>query len=258
MPTNPPFNFHRALQMMFDSPSMIFSNDLGQDSVAIDTSNVWVSVTGGNTDACGHPLPVPTHSGEDIYLKGREFYECTRITLSHAYQQDSIAHMLIWTETIVAGECHICNVRLSGAVFEIQNGQWELKFKHPNFEHVGKWGTAPPIEVIEIGSNHFGYLLTQDDTSSDIGWQELIIISQIDDQFVVVFRADSATRNYSERWGYESELLIDSQSQSDSKWYDLHLITTHTPSSKYPDGLVEENVYVWDGAQYKLADLPKK
>ncbi|VAW30492.1 hypothetical protein MNBD_CHLOROFLEXI01-4786 [hydrothermal vent metagenome] len=237
------FDFPKALRLLFSSPDMAFSNNLGIDTVAINTTVEWTGFSGINP--C-KPIPPPSQISENQY-------ECTRILLAEPYLQREKDQIFMLTETI-NNECLACFPNLIFAVFQRQAEEWILVSKQSNFSSIGSWGQAPPAEFIQIGQNRFGILFHHNNTSSGITIGEIILISEIDGAFQLIFREQVALRYIEEGWGYDSEVAFIEDIEHD--WYKIQIITigtkpiSTTQSDKEP--FEEVKWLIWDGTSYKV------
>ena len=241
------FDFQKALRLMFESPDMMFSPNLGQDTVAVNTAIEWSTFSG--TNPC-EPMPIP------FSPTNTERFECTGILLAKSYYQDEVNQILVLTETIT-GECHICTPQISGAVFLKQEGDWVLDFKQLNFLSIGSWGQAPAAEFIQIGEGRFGILFRHNFASTSISGEEIVITAAMDREFNVILRVDSALRNAEEGWGYDSKLAVIQETGRD--WYDIQITTTGTKPASMTQSSVRESFedvkwFTWDGSTYKVRD----
>ncbi|MEZ4594234.1 MAG: hypothetical protein R3D55_24295 [Chloroflexota bacterium] len=240
------FDFQQALRLMLKSPDMVFSDNLGIDSVAINTAVEWTGLSGINH--C-EPLQTPSSS------TSANQFECTKILLAEPYLQHGEEQILMLTETI-SSECHVCFPILTFAIFESQAEGWILVSKQSDFSSIGSWGQAPPAELIKIGQNRFGILFHHNNTSSGISFGEMILVSELNGEFQTVLREQIALRNLEEEWGYESAVTF--IEDADSDWHKIQITTSGTiPISATEQGLEsieEEKWFVWDEGSYRLAE----
>lgn len=240
------FDFQKALRLMFKSPDMVFSDNLGIDSVAINTAVEWAGLSGINH--C-EPLQTPSSS------TSANQFECTKILLAEPYLQHAEEQILMLTETINS-ECHVCFPILTFAIFQSQAEGWILVSKQSDFSSIGSWGHAPPAELIEIGHNRFGILFHHNNTSSGISLGEIILVSELNGEFQTILREQIALRNLEEGWSYESEVTF--IEDADSDWHKIQITTSGTiPTSATEQGLEsinEEKWLVWDEGSYRLAE----
>lgn len=236
------FDFLKALRLMFESPDMTFSENLGRDTVAVNNSMRWSTFSGWNP--C-KPIPSPSASTD------KEQFECTKYILAESYYQNGAAKTLVLTETI-NGECHICTPQISGAVFLEQEGDWILDFKQLNFLSIGGWGQSPPATIIQIGENRFGILFRHHFAGTGISGEEIVIVTEMDELFKTVLVTDSALRNVEEGWGYDSEVVISEEAGRD--WYDIQITTTGIRKSQVGarESFEETKWFAWDGGSYQI------
>lgn len=245
IPTLPDdFDFPKALRLLFLSPDMAFSNNLGINTVGINATVEWSGFSGINP--C-EPLPTPSSSTNSNQ------FECTKILLAEPYPQHGKNQILMLTETINK-ECHSCAVNLTFAIFQRQSEEWILVSKQSNLPPIGSWGQAPPAEFIQIGKNRFGILFRHNNTSSGISTGEIILISELDGAFQLIFRKQIALRYIEEGWGYDSEVSFVKDIAHD--WYTIQIATagtkpvSTTQSDKEP--FEEVNCFFWDGMSYQV------
>lgn len=236
------FDFLKALRLMFEWPHMIFSENLGRDTVAVNRSIRWSTFSGWNP--C-EPIPSPSASTNE------EQFECTKYILAESYYQDEATKVLVLTETI-NGECHICMPQISGAVFLKQERDWILDFKQLNFLSIGSWGQAPPAEIIQIGKNRFGILFRHHFASTGISGEEIVIVTEIDELFKTVLITESTLSNVEEGWSYESEVVVSEEVGRD--WYDIQIITMGVRKTQAGtrESFEETKWFTWDEMSYQI------
>ncbi len=240
--THIPFDYLKALRLMFQFPEMVFSENLGKDTVAINSSRRWSTYTGWRP--CESIPGTPS-------LKERERFECARYLLTESYVQNETIKTLVLTETII-GDCHICAPQISGAVFLQQDGNWILDFKHINFLTIGSWGYAPPAELVQIGDNRFGILFRNRYVSSGITGEETVLFTELNGLFEEIFSFQTALNYQEEGWSYESDLVFSLQSNRD--WFDIQITKTdlRETQSGASESFEETVWFTWDGTSYQL------
>lgn len=248
------FNYLWALKLMFDSPDIVFSENLGIETEAVDTSAIGYFIEGHSI--CDLSLPVPPILDNEFF--DTDFYECTQIILAEQFMRDGVEHMMLLTETIY-DTSHQGGARISGAIFKKKDQQWVLDFAQRNFIEAGDFGGAPfPREFIQVGENRVGILFTDPNITTGILYQTTFLISDIDRQFKMIFFIESALGqiDYSSKstrteWAWKYESIVTMEEQAAQDWYDIKVVTNGTKGMEEVDETVW---YKWDGETYVIRD----
>lgn len=137
------------------------------------------------------------------------------VMMSRPYQDGDVDKFVFLTQRLVTEEdCPDCAPFIDAALFSRIDDAWILDVKQQGIAQVGRFGVSPDSDLEEIGPGKFGYLSFYPGESEGLGFKDVLLITQIGEEFGVVFKelvsldnfqdCESGTQN--ECWGYSSSI----------------------------------------------------
>jgi hypothetical protein len=99
--------------------------------------------------------------------------ENTRVSVSVLLNKEVLEGNLAKTYVVASSKpvndelgeynCHACQPAIGVAVFVKQGSKWSMESSNPSVGFYGGWGEVPGVEILEIGPEKHGILLSQED-----------------------------------------------------------------------------------------------
>jgi len=166
-------------------------------------------------------------------------------------------------------ECHACRPAIGVAVFAWKAPHWVLQSANLAVGFFGGWGDPPGVDLVEIGSNKYGVLVSTDDMAQGFAWSQkhlfINVATTIDevwsiqdeqDNLGAVDSDDKLNKEVAYRSSAAFRFSADYQeANSSSDYFDIEVISRGTDREDYSHPLKQENwteVYRFSNGKYRL------
>lgn len=76
-------------------------------------------------------------------------------------------------------ECHACRPAIGVAVFKWQGESWILQCANPATGFYGAWGDPPGVDLVKVGPEKHGLLLSERDLAQGFAWSSAMLLLPI-------------------------------------------------------------------------------
>ena len=163
--------------------------------------------------------------------------------------------------------CHACRVAIGGAVFTWKAQHWVLESANAAIGFYGGWGDPPGIELMQVGPEKHGLLLSVDDLAQGYAWSTKVLLMPLDKTIYEVWSIQDAQDNLgaidpddkvNKQVPYKSSATFRFYAANDGlsrDFYDIVVISRGKDRQDYAHPVKPENwteIYRFSDGKYKL------
>lgn len=166
-------------------------------------------------------------------------------------------------------DCHACKPAIGMAVFKLQSSGWMLESANPVVGQYGSWGEPPNVELLKVGGERYGILLSNSNGGQGYHWSNKHLLFPIGgtvrEVWSITDEADDSgvfdpTGQSGPRMAYRSSaafrFFVDEDTNSaPDPYYDIEVISRGTSRRNDVGPLQPENwtaIYRFRDGKYRL------
>jgi len=166
-------------------------------------------------------------------------------------------------------ECHACLPSIGVAVFEKRAQQWVLESSNAAVGFYGGWGNPPGVDLVEVGPEKHGIVLSTDDIAQGFAWSTKSLLLPIGETVVEAWEIQDENDNLGSIDPDDKEnhevpyrasatfkfLPGDEIAEGTRKYYELEVISRGEDREDYNHPIKPENwteIYRFRDGKYRL------
>jgi hypothetical protein len=164
-------------------------------------------------------------------------------------------------------ECHACAPAIGMGVFVWQEQHWVLQSANAAIGFYGAWGDPPGIELVKIGPEKHGVMLSIDDLAQGYAWSTRTLLATVDRTVKEIWSIQDEQDNLgaidpddkeNDQTPYKSAAtfkFFPAKNESSMEYFDIEVISTGNDREDFNHPIKPENwteIYRFKGGKYKL------
>ena len=160
-------------------------------------------------------------------------------------------------------DCHACAPAIGAAVFQWKDGHWIVQSVNPAIGFYGSWGEAPNIDLVTVGPQKRGFLLSMSNEAQGYSDSSSVLLLPIGSTISAVWDLGDEDDNLGICDPQEGKCLFWRSSaafhfipsEQVSAYYDIEVISRGRDRQDFNHPLVSENwtdVYRFNRDEYRL------